>query len=85
MGNAQTICDGAGIADVISGATRAFPPGSRAKMHASGTGKAILAAWPEDRLQRFFRDEDLPRHTDHTLSDRAALEDNPLAIAGFRS
>ena len=51
-----------------------FPPGSRAKMHASGTGKAILAAWPEDRLQRFFRDEDLPRHTDHTLSDRAALE-----------
>lgn len=53
-----------------------FPPGSRTRMHASGTGKAILATMAEDRLQRFFRDEDLPRHTAHTLTDRAALEDD---------
>ena len=51
-----------------------FPPGSRTRMHASGTGKAILAAMPDDALDRFFRDADLPRHTDRTLVTRATLE-----------
>jgi len=56
-----------------------FPPGSRARMHASGTGKAILAAMSEDALERFFRDADLPRHTEHTLVTRAALESDLAA------
>jgi IclR family transcriptional regulator, acetate operon repressor len=56
-----------------------FPPGSRTRMHASGTGKAILATMAEDALNRFFRDADLPRHTEHTLVTRAELEADLVA------
>lgn len=51
-----------------------FPPGSRAMMHASGTGKAILSAMPNAMLEKFFQSADFRRHTPHTLVDRMALE-----------
>ena len=43
-----------------------FPPGSRTSMHASGTGKAILAGMDEQAVARLLRDMALTRYTDNT-------------------
>jgi len=43
-----------------------FPPGSRTPMHASGTGKAIMAALPEDRLLSLLKGAGLKGFTGHT-------------------
>lgn len=53
-----------------------FPPGSMSQMHASGIGKALLAFMPEDRREMILGQQNLPRYTDQTLTDRAALEQN---------
>ena len=50
-----------------------FPPGTKALMHASGIGKALLAWYPESRLARLIAAKGLTRFTPHTLADSAAL------------
>ena len=46
--------------------------GARAPVHASGVGKAMLAALPERDLDAALP-ADLPRYTEHTLTTREAL------------
>ena len=41
--------------------------GSRHPMHASGSGKAILAALPDDSINDILARHGLPRHTEHTI------------------
>ncbi|WP_297770759.1 HTH-type transcriptional regulator BhcR [uncultured Roseovarius sp.] len=53
-----------------------FPPGSRTPMHASGTGKAILAALPEERLMTLLKASGLRGFTDETLVTPRALFDD---------
>ena len=53
-----------------------FPPGSRTPMHASGTGKAILAALPEDRLLALLKGAGLKGFTGHTHVTPKALFDD---------
>jgi IclR family acetate operon transcriptional repressor len=50
-----------------------FQPGTRTKMHASGTGKAIMAAMPRDRVTGLLARHGLPRFTDTTLVTKAAF------------
>jgi IclR family acetate operon transcriptional repressor len=58
-----------------------FGPGARARMHASGIGKAILSALPEEEAARRLGREALPRYTPRTLTDRAALSADLAAAA----
>jgi IclR family transcriptional regulator, acetate operon repressor len=53
-----------------------FPPGTKAPMHVSGIGKALLAWYPADRVQAIIARRGLPRFTtlSHT-SDVALLRD----------
>ncbi|QJF51746.1 IclR family transcriptional regulator [Roseobacter ponti] len=44
-----------------------FARGTRTSMHASGTGKAILAALPEDRMRKILMASGLTAFTDNTL------------------
>lgn len=61
---------------------RAFSrPGSRAPLHCSGVGKALLAALPDAAPE--LRGRDLPRLTEHTLTDPAILLEE-LAAARAR-
>ncbi len=58
-----------------------FPPGTQSPMHASGIGKALLAFFAPDRLEKWLRNRQLEAFTPHTLADRDAL----LAdLAGIR-
>ncbi|MFB9151060.1 IclR family transcriptional regulator [Roseovarius ramblicola] len=50
-----------------------FPPGSRTPMHASGIGKAILAALPGDRRARLLPGTGLTGFTAHTHVSLASL------------
>ena len=43
-----------------------FPPGTRTPMHASGTGKAILAALPRETVVQLLQKTGLAGFTDHT-------------------
>lgn len=53
-----------------------FPPGSRTPMHASGTGKAILAALPEERLLALLKGAGLPGFTGNThVTPRTLFDD----------
>lgn len=53
-----------------------FPPGSRTPMHASGTGKAILAALPEERRLALLKGAGLQGFTENThVTPRALFED----------
>jgi len=47
--------------------------GSRHPIHASGSGKAILAALPDDTVQDILAKHGLPRHTEHTIVTPDAL------------
>ncbi|PWE33252.1 IclR family transcriptional regulator [Maritimibacter sp. 55A14] len=58
-----------------------FPPGTESPMHASGIGKALLAHFPQDRLDRLLARMALDRFTDHTLTGREALVADLRAIA----
>jgi IclR family acetate operon transcriptional repressor len=56
------------------GALRAyFRAGSRADMHASGVGKALLAQMPDERIRAILHRRGLTRFTDHTLTTAADL------------
>ncbi len=59
-----------------------FPPGTLSPMHASGIGKTLLAQMHEDRFLRWLRDHPPERFTDHTLTDRQALQ---AAMAEIRA
>lgn len=48
--------------------------GMRAPLYSSAPGKAILAWWPEERREAWFRATTLKRFTATTLADRASLE-----------
>ena len=50
-----------------------FPPGTRAPMHGSGIGKALLAGLPPERLALHLAGP-LERFTPRTLAEAAALE-----------
>ncbi|SIT13387.1 transcriptional regulator, IclR family [Roseivivax lentus] len=50
-----------------------FPPGTRTAMHASGTGKAILADLPEDKVKRLLSAAGLERFTANTRTTPADL------------
>lgn len=50
-----------------------FPNGSRASMHSSGTGKAILAALEDAELRRILPSLDTARYTEQTLTTTDAL------------
>lgn len=53
---------------------RAFArPGARVPLHCSGVGKALLAALPAAELEAVIAARGLPRLTDRTLTDPAAL------------
>ena len=54
--------------------------GSRAPLHASGVGKALLAALPSASLQRLLPEIPLTRFTGNTLTTRAALDEALAAI-----
>lgn len=49
--------------------------GTRMPLHASASGKLLLAQMPLERVLRLFPDEHLPGVTDHTLENRAELLD----------
>jgi IclR family transcriptional regulator, acetate operon repressor len=56
------------------GALRAFfRAGSRAHMHASGVGKALLAQKPDEHIRAILHRRGLTRFTDHTLVTAADL------------
>ncbi|MDN3525066.1 IclR family transcriptional regulator [Halomonas sabkhae] len=47
--------------------------GSRAPLHASGVGKALMAWLPEDEIERILEEQGLASITNCTLNDTAAL------------
>lgn len=49
-----------------------FPPGTLGPMHVSGIGKALLAWYPEERVRRIAA-AGLPRFTDRSIGEIAAL------------
>ncbi|MBF9052879.1 helix-turn-helix domain-containing protein [Rhodobacterales bacterium LSUCC1028] len=50
-----------------------FPPGTRAPMHVSGIGKALLAWLPPAHVQSIILKRGLSAFTPHSLTDEAAL------------
>jgi IclR family acetate operon transcriptional repressor len=53
-----------------------FPPGTKGPMHSSGIGKALLAWYPEDRLQDIIARQGLEKFTSLTItSDSSLLRD----------
>jgi len=63
---------------------RAFHgPGSRGHLHSSGIGKALLAELAPDEVVARLSAKGLPRFTDRTLTDPAALADD-LALTRAR-
>jgi IclR family acetate operon transcriptional repressor len=49
-----------------------FPPGTVSPLHASGIGKILLAAFTQDRLEKFAT-QGLEKFTEHTNADLASL------------
>lgn len=58
-----------------------FPPGTRSPLHASGIGKALLAAFDDDRLAAYLAGATFTRFTDTTIASAADLH---AAIALIR-
>jgi IclR family acetate operon transcriptional repressor len=50
-----------------------FPPGTLSPLHASGIGKALLAAWPAAALDAYLARSERERFTDATLVAEADL------------
>ncbi len=50
--------------------------GARVPAHASGVGKALLAALPEDEVNAILEQRGLQRFTDNTIDARAILRDD---------
>jgi IclR family acetate operon transcriptional repressor len=60
---------------------RAFHrPGTRAHMHASGIGKALLAHLDAEGLDAWMRRKGLPTYTENTIADPEALRREMAAI-----
>lgn len=57
-----------------------FPPGTLSPMHASGIGKALLAFWSSDSLDRFLSETEFQRFSDHTITEPDALKDDLALI-----
>jgi IclR family acetate operon transcriptional repressor len=57
-----------------------FRPGTRGPIHASGIGKALLAYFPPERVERLIQAEGLERFTAHTITAREALMSELAAI-----
>lgn len=57
-----------------------FRPGRRAPMHASAVGKAMLAEMDEARLTALLHSKGMPRFTDKTIVDPAALRAELLRV-----
>ncbi len=55
-------------------------PGGRAAMHASGVGKALLAAMTQDDVERIIAQQGLAKATPKTISTMAALRTELRAI-----
>jgi IclR family acetate operon transcriptional repressor len=51
----------------------AVPTGSRLPMHALASGKALLAALPDDELDRYFAESERARFTPSTVTTEKAL------------
>ena len=51
-----------------------FPPGTKAPMHVSGIGKALLAWYPEDKLDGILSRRGMERFTSLTHTDPAPLK-----------
>ena len=51
-----------------------FKPGTRVPLHCTANGKLLLAFAPRDAQQRLLSAMSLDRHTETTITDRAALE-----------
>lgn len=61
-----------------------FPPGTRTSMHASGTGKAILAALNEIALDKLLKATEFTEFTPSTHTSRESLLSDLSAIRGRR-
>jgi DNA-binding IclR family transcriptional regulator len=48
--------------------------GDRVPPHCTGVGKAILAAFPDSKVEEIVQRTGLPRFTDYTITDREALK-----------
>jgi IclR family transcriptional regulator, acetate operon repressor len=57
-----------------------FRPGTRGPIHASGIGKALIAYFPPERVERLIRAEGLERFTAHTITAREPLMTELAAI-----
>jgi len=57
-----------------------FRAGERRSAHASGIGKALLAEMPRETVERVLRQKGLPRFTDTTITEPAALFEELAAI-----
>ncbi len=55
-------------------------PGKRAPVHASGVGKALLAALPESAVRRILHRRGLARFTANTLTSAARLREDLAAV-----
>ena len=55
-------------------------PGGRAKMHASGSGKALLAFYPATRLEQIVERHGLAAATEKTINTPQALRRNLEAV-----
>ncbi len=56
------------------------PQGRRLPMHALAAGKALLAAMPDDELERYFRESVREAFTDATITDEKQLRAQIAAI-----
>jgi len=64
-----------------SGSTEAYMSlGEQRPMHATATGKAILAHLPEDRVETIVDDHGLPEFTEKTITSREALREELAEI-----
>jgi IclR family transcriptional regulator, acetate operon repressor len=50
-----------------------FPPGTKGRMHSSGIGKALLAWYPEDRVQAILARKGLEKFTSLTITSEGSL------------
>ncbi|MBL9046171.1 MAG: IclR family transcriptional regulator [Tabrizicola sp.] len=50
-----------------------FPPGTKGPMHSSGIGKALLAWYPEDRVQAILARKGLEKFTTLTITSESSL------------
>ncbi|WP_254546761.1 IclR family transcriptional regulator [Halomarina pelagica] len=54
--------------------------GGHVPLHATASGKAILAHLPDERVDGIIEYRGLPRQTDHTITDEATLREELRAI-----